>query len=301
MPSVQDVLAQQTRDERLSLYSSPRFCRRSRLDNELVREKPDEFGWLRAFDPKRCTTTKFPSVMATTPRPSSACIIGRTRTQSDEDTTSLSDKDCSNSTPSTAAIDAKSTDLTFLSHRRHQRPISLVTDNHKSLSSLDVNSNDNFPHHKSEREVSTGSPRSKKFLSADRSAVESLSKSCGDLRHEAIDSPAFLRQMHHHHQPGLPDPLRCPSHLSLCSVQVSSPTQTDSHAGSRVSLLSEGVDSYEGLYARAYRATFVVGSGDLPNVVEGKKERQRMVREWLAKQQESADLTINANSPSSTT
>ncbi|XP_033646659.1 uncharacterized protein LOC117305881 [Asterias rubens] len=297
MPSVQDVLAHQARDERLSFYSSPRFCRRSRLDNELVREKPDEFGWLRAFDPKRCVSSKLPPVMAsskTPPRPASACMIGRTRTQSDADSASLSDKDCSNSIPRTPPIDGgKST--TNPTQRRNRRPISLVMDNHKSLSSLDVNSNDNYPKPKQEREVSTGSPRSKKFLSVERSAVESLSKSCGDLRQGDTESPSFMRQLHQQ----LPDPLRCPSHLSLCSVQVSTPTQTDSHAGSRVSLLSEGVDSYEGLYERAYRATFVVGSTELPNIAEGKKERERMVREWLAKQAEAEDTGINVNGPSS--
>ena len=211
MPSVQDVLAHQARDDRLSFYSSPRFCRRSRLDNELVREKPDEFGWLRAFDPKRCVSSKLPPVMAsskTPPRPASACMIGRTRTQSDADSASLSDKDCSNSIPRTPPIDGgKST--TNPTQRRNRRPISLVMDNHKSLSSLDVNSNDNYPKPKQEREVSTGSPRSKKFLSVERSAVESLSKSCGDLRQGDTESPSFMRQLHQQ----LPDPLRCPIHL----------------------------------------------------------------------------------------
>ncbi|XP_022095048.1 uncharacterized protein LOC110981637 [Acanthaster planci] len=304
MPSVQDVLAQQARDERLSLYSSPTFCRRSRLDNELVREKPDDFGWLRAFDPKRCcsATLSNPSMATKGPaRPSSAsCATGRARKLSDTDSASLSDKDLSRSTPGTPTIDAKSpTMYTLLSRRRNQRPVSLVMDNHRSLSSLDVNSNDNQAQEKKDLNASTGSPRTKSFLAVERSAVESLSKSCGDLRHGDLETPPFARQFHQRPSHGLPDPLRCPSHLSLCSVQVSSPTQTDSHAGSRVSLLSEGVDSYEGLYERAYKATFVLGSQELPNVRESKEERARMVREWLAKQQEAEESAANANgSPS---
>ncbi|XP_038053174.1 uncharacterized protein LOC119725711 [Patiria miniata] len=301
MPSVQDVLAQQARDERLSLYSSPTFCRRSRLDNELVREKPDDFGWLRAFDPKRCCSTKSPtSIMATKghTRPSSAsCVTGRARKPSDADSTSFSEKDLASREP---AIDDKSpTTYTLLSRRRNQRPVSLVMDNHRSLSSLDVNSNDNQALEKDDFKASTGSPRTKAFLAVERSAVESLSKSCGDLRHGDLETPPFVRQFHQHPLHGMPDPLRCPSHLSLCSVQVSSPTQTDSHAGSRVSLLSEGVDSYEGLYERAYKATYVFGSQELPNVRESKEERARMVREWLAKQEETEESAINANgSPS---
>ncbi len=274
MPSIRDVLAQQARDERLSVYCSPTFCRRSKLDNELVIEKPDEFGWLNAFDPRRGARTGNNSSSSVSTKTKFELRRIATKTRSTTTSARVSH------TKSMAAKDAPAEQTAtenLLAKKQKQRPFSLVVDNNATLTLPQVSGNVN---HRSccnlrndAAEPSSDSTINRSLLTTGMKDMENLSRSCGDLRTNPADS---------HRLTLLPELRRTSaSEVSLCSGQFSTPT--DSRTGSRVSLISEGVDSYEELYEKAYRATYVLNTPDPPPVTEEKVPRDRMVRDWLAK------------------
>ncbi|XP_041466323.1 uncharacterized protein LOC121416869 [Lytechinus variegatus] len=303
------------KDQRLSVYCSPRFCRRSRyLEKACVNsmlEKKDDFGWQRAFNPR--FSSKGPSsstrkdgkraISANGASPPFQCQRRKFTSQSTLSHLSSSDTDslgCANlmanldlSSPKITTNDAGAEEddpsapgtPTLLPKRQKQRPASLaLLDNHASQS-LDSNANGEHLgsaccslHVRKDRAADrspAGSaraiPTSSKGLNPP--SYNPLSKSCSDLRGGTIDECCMIHRNFS---------CRCPSHLSLQSARVSTPS--DSHTGSRISLLSEGVDSYEGLYEKAYRATYVMDRDRLVN--ESKVSPDRLVREWLARQEE---------------
>lgn len=310
----------QLKDQRLSVYCSPRFCRRSRyLETACVNsmlEKKDDFGWQRAFNPRY-----FTKGLASPPRKdgkravsangvssSFPCRRRKFASQSTLSHLSSSDTDslgCSHlmanldiSSPIITTNDASPTEgnptapdtPTLLPKRQKQRPVSLaLLDNHASQS-LDSNANGDHLgsaccslHVRKDRAADrspAGSaraiPTSSKGLNPP--SYNPLSKSCSDLRVGAIDECCMIHRNFS---------CRCPSHLSLQSARVSTPS--DSRTGSRISLLSEGVESYEGLYEKAYRATYVMDRDRL--VHESKVSPDRLVREWLARQEEVSQHT----------
>lgn len=311
----------QLRDQRLSVYCSPRFCRKSRFLETAclnsMQDKKDEVGWLGAFDPRYNSKT---SPLAEGKRPHSANgfphRLPRYRkkyaSQSTISQHSSSDADSSGCAHLMANLDMKSPTITthdesssetspkqpgtptLLPKRQKQRPVSLaLLDNHATTQSLDSNANGDMLgsaccslHVRKDRagDHTDRSPAgSARAIPTSSKALyppgpNALSKSCSDLRGGNGDEFCMIH-------PNFS--CRCPSHLSLQSARVSTPS--DSRTGSRISLLSEGVDSYEGLYERAYRATYVVDSDRLIN--ETKVSPDRLVREWLARQEEVSQHT----------
>ncbi|XP_072046182.1 uncharacterized protein [Amphiura filiformis] len=261
------------------VYCSPTFCRRSKLDNELVIEKPDEFGWLNAFDPRRgaCVRNNSSSSLSSSLSESTP----KTKLELRRIAANRQRSDPLTKRKSMAAKEAPSEQTAtenLLAKKQKQRPFSLVVDNNASLGLPQVAANVN---HRSccnlrndAAEPSGEATINRSLLTSGMKDMENLSRSCGDLRTNPADA---------HRLTILPELRRtsATSQISLCSGQFSTPT--DSRTGSRVSLISEGVDSYEGLYEKAYKATYVLNTPDPPSVSEEKVPRDRMVRDWLDK------------------
>ncbi|XP_071479976.1 uncharacterized protein [Diadema setosum] len=312
----------QLKEQRLSVYCSPRFCRRSRfLETACVNsmlEKRDDIGWLRAFDPRfgsqgnpspspNSRRSKSANGLASSPVPNNRKKFASQSTisqQSSSDTDSLG---CAHllanmdiSSPAITTNDGSPVDInspqpgtpTLLPKRQKQRPASLaLLDNHATAHSLDSNANGDSGvgpaccslHVRRERPVDRSPAGSARAIptssrSLNPPTCNPLSKSCSDLRGANIEECCMIH-------PNFS--CRCPSHLSLQSARVSTPS--DSRTGSRISLISEGVDSYEGLYEKAYRATYVMDKDRL--VQETKVSPDRLVREWLARQEEVTQRT----------
>ena len=193
MPSIRDALAQQARDDRLSVYCSPKFCRRSKLDNELVIEKPDdEFCWLNAFDPRRgALVGKSSSTSGSTskPKPSAVRRLAATRQTSEPALTNRK------SMASKEAPAEQTATENLLAKKQKQRPFSLVVDNNVSLALPSVSTNINhrsccnLRNDAAELEpAGKSSSNSRSLLTTGMKEMENLSRSCGDLRTDPADS-----------------------------------------------------------------------------------------------------------------
>lgn len=327
MPSISS--GRQARDERLiSLYCSPKFCQRSKRDSQLICEKADDFGWLNIFDPRRGAraghNTSSSSSVSVSPASSPVPVASTFQKQPElrrlviirqsSERHSLTNRSGEESMAATAAEvstaaasageligDEQTATRNLLAKKQNQRPFSLIVESNVTLDVPSISTNVN---HRSccnlRNDVAAEAPGSlglsssssmnhKSLLSSERTGGENLSRSCGDLRTELRDDGCGS----HRGSTGLLFPelqRNSVSQMSLYSGQVSTPTESNI-TGSRVSLLSEGVDSYEELYEKAYKATYVLGAPSPLSLSKEKVPRDRLVRDWLEKHNTVVDPT----------